>query len=91
MIDAQGPDLEVRKDPVDPGQDDVSGHLADDMEIVDQAGCARISVPTIGLGGSTWREIGGEKGMKAGGRVSATWLSRMGPGPWPPSKLKILM
>jgi hypothetical protein len=27
------------------------------------------SRPTIGLGGSTWREIGSEKRMKAGGQI----------------------
>ena len=31
VIDARGPDLEVGEDAVDPGQDDVGGHLADDM------------------------------------------------------------
>ena len=34
VIDAQGPDLEVGEDPVNPGQDDVGSHLADDMGIV---------------------------------------------------------
>src|SRR5689334_23728681 len=65
MVDAQGPDLEVGEDPVDPGQDDMSGHLTDDMRLVGKAGGAGISGPTIGLGGSA----GGEEGMKAGGRV----------------------
>ena len=70
VIHAQGPDLEVGKDPVDPRQDDVCSHLADDMGIhgVD-AGGSGISGPTIGLGSGTGREIGGEKRMKAGGRV----------------------
>jgi hypothetical protein len=31
VVDAQGPELEVGEDAVDPGQDDVGGHLADDM------------------------------------------------------------
>src|SRR5260370_9418750 len=69
MVDAQGPDLEVGEDPVDPGQDDMSGHLTDDMGLVGEAGGAGISGPTIGLGGSAGGEIGGEEGMKAGGRV----------------------
>ena len=30
VVDAQGPDLEVGEDPVNPGQDDMGGHLADD-------------------------------------------------------------
>jgi hypothetical protein len=34
VIDAQGSDLEVGEDPVDPREDDVGGHLADDMGIV---------------------------------------------------------
>ena len=37
MVDAQGPDLEVGEDPVDPGQDDMSGHLTDDMGLVGDA------------------------------------------------------
>ena len=53
MIDAQGPDLEVGKDPVDPGQHDVSSHLANDMGIMGDTGGAGISGPTIGLGGGT--------------------------------------
>src|SRR5260370_7470921 len=73
MVDAQGPDLEVGEDPVNPRQDDVSGHLADDMGIVGDAGGAGISGPTIGLGGSAGGEIGGEEGMEAGGRVISDW------------------
>ena len=34
----QGPNLEVGEDPVNPGQHDVGGHLADDMGIVGDAG-----------------------------------------------------
>src|SRR6516162_5724948 len=69
VIDAQGPDLEVGKDPVDPRQDDVRGHLADDMGIMGDAGGSRISGPTVGLGSCARDEIGGEKRMKAGGRI----------------------
>jgi len=69
VVDAQGPDLEVGEDPVNPGQDDVSGHLANDMGIVGDAGSAGISGPTIGLGGGAGGNIGGEEGMEAGGRV----------------------
>ena len=50
VIDAHGPDLEVGKDPVDPGQHDVSGHLADDMGIMGDAGGSGIPGPTISLG-----------------------------------------
>jgi len=69
VIDAQGPDLEVGEDPVNPGQDDVGSHLADDMGIVGDAGGAGISGPAVGLGGSTGAEVGGEEGVEAGCRV----------------------
>jgi hypothetical protein len=69
VVDAQGPNFEVGEDPVDPGQDNVSGHLADDMGIMAEAGGAGISGPTIGFGGGAGGEIGGEEGVEAGGRV----------------------
>ena len=47
----------------------MSGHLADDMGIVGDAGSAGISGPTIGLGDGTGGEIDGEEGVEAGGRV----------------------
>src|ERR1700747_3807500 len=68
VVNAQGPDLEVGEDPVNPRQHDVGGHLADDMGIVGDAGSAGISGPTIGLGDGTGAEIGGEEGVEAGGR-----------------------
>ena len=80
MIDAQGPDLEVGKDPVDPGQHDVSGHLADDMGIMGDAGGAGICGPTIGLGGGAGGKVGGEKGMKAGGRIIGELAEADAPG-----------
>src|SRR4051794_30373872 len=69
VVDAQGPDLEVGEDPVNPGQDDMGGHLADDMGIVGDAGGAEISGPTIRLGGGTGGDVGGKEGVQAGGRV----------------------
>ena len=69
MIDAQGPDLEVGKDAVDPGQDDMGSHRSDDMGIVGDAGGAWIAGPTVGLGGGAGREVGGEEGMQAGSRI----------------------
>src|ERR1700747_1978440 len=69
MIDAQGPDLEVGKDPVDPGQHDVSGHLTDDMGITCDAGGTRIPGPTISLGSGSGGDIDGQKTMQAGGRI----------------------
>ena len=69
VVDAQGPHLEVGEDPVNPGQDDMGGHLADDVGMVDDAGGAGISGPAIGLGSSTGAEVGGEEGVEAGSRV----------------------
>src|SRR5712671_7739914 len=69
VVDAQGPDLEVGEDPVNPGQDDMGGHLADDMRIVGDAGGAGVSRPTIRLGGGAGGDVGGEEGVEAGGRV----------------------
>jgi len=69
VVDAQGPDLEVGEDAMDPGQDDMGGHRADDMGIMDEAGGAGIAGPPVGLGGGTRRQVGGEEGVQAGGRV----------------------
>ena len=69
VVDAQGPDLEVGEDPVNPREHDVGGHLADDMGIVGDAGGAGISGPTIRLGGGAGSDVGGEEGVEAGGRV----------------------
>ena len=80
VIDAQDPDLEVGEDPVDPREHDVGGHLADDMGIVGDVGGAGISGPTIGLGGGPWRQIGSEKGMKAGGRIIGDLAESDAPG-----------
>src|SRR6516165_7469542 len=38
VVDTQRPDLEVREDAVHPGQDDVGGHLTNDVGIVFDAG-----------------------------------------------------
>jgi len=69
VIDAQGPDLEVGEDPVNPREHNVGGHLAHDMGIVGETGSAGISGPTIGFGSGAGDEVGREKGMEAGGRV----------------------
>src|SRR3954471_20405441 len=66
VIDAQGPDLEVGKDPVDPGQHDMGGHLADHMGFVAETGNAGIAGPSVGLGGGARLEVGGEEAMQAG-------------------------
>src|SRR5260370_26851289 len=65
VVDAQRPDFEVGEDAVNPRQDDMGGHLADDMGIVGDAGGAGISGPTIGLGGGAPGGVGGEKSMGA--------------------------
>jgi hypothetical protein len=67
VVDAQGLDLEVGKNPVDPGQHNVSGHLADDMGIVGHAGDAGIAGPAIGFGGRAGSEIGGQNVDRAQG------------------------
>ena len=69
VIDAQGPDLEVGEDAVHPGQDDMGGHLADDMGIVVDAGSAGIGGPSVGFGGGAGGEIVGDEGMQAVGRI----------------------
>src|ERR1700761_5974116 len=69
MIDAERPGLEVGKDAVCPGQHDMSGHFADRMGVVVDAGRAGIARPAIRLGGSTGDEIGRQDGMQAGSRV----------------------
>src|SRR6201987_5768537 len=69
VIDAQGPDLEVGEDPVNPREHNVGGHLADDVGIVGDAGGAGIPGPAVGFGGGAGGEIGGQKGMGGGGRV----------------------
>ena len=50
MVDAQGPDLEVGEDAMDPGQDDMGGHLANDMGIMDEACGAGIAGPSSARG-----------------------------------------
>ena len=69
VVDPQGPDLEVGEDAMDPGQDDMGGHPADDMGIVGEARGAGIAGPSVGLGGGTGGEVGGEEGVQAAGRV----------------------
>src|SRR5437762_4666270 len=69
VVNAQGPDLEVGEDPVNPRQDDMGGHLADDMGIVGDAGGAGVSGPTIRLGGGAGGDVVGEEGVEAGSRV----------------------
>src|SRR5438045_6492109 len=71
VVNAQGPGLEVGEDPVNPRQDDMGGHLADDMGIVGDAGGAGVSGPTIRLGGGASGDGVGEEGVEAGGRCTS--------------------
>jgi hypothetical protein len=43
VVDTQGSDFEIGEDAVRPGQDDMGGHVADDMGIVIEAGGAGVS------------------------------------------------
>ena len=67
VVDAQGPDLEVGEDPVNPREHDVGSHLADDMGIMSDAGGAGIPGLAIGFGGGAGGEVGGKEGMETVG------------------------
>src|SRR5690348_18243914 len=69
VVDTQRPDLEVREDAVYPGQDDVGGHLTNDVGVVFDAGSAGVGGPSVGLGDGAWCEVADNKGMQAVGRV----------------------
>src|SRR5215210_6529653 len=69
VIDAERPALEIGEDAVGPRQHDMSGHAADDMRIVRDAGSTGIPGPAVGLGGGAGGEIGLEKGMQTIGRI----------------------
>src|SRR5690242_16118368 len=69
VVDAQGPDLKVGEDPVNPGQEDMGSHLADDKGIVGDVAGAGISGPTIRLGGGARDDIGCEESVQAGSQV----------------------
>jgi hypothetical protein len=47
----------------------MGGHRTDDMGIMDEACGAGIAGPSIGLGGGTGGQVGGEEGVQAAGRV----------------------
>jgi hypothetical protein len=80
VIDAQGPNLEVGKEPVDPGQYYVSSHLTDDMGITGDTRGIGIPGPTISLGSGFRDNIGGQKTMKAGGRIIGDFAGADAPG-----------
>ena len=59
VADPQGPDLEVQEDAM---EDDMCGHLGETCG-------AGIAGPSVGLGGGTSGEVGGEEGVQAAGRL----------------------
>ena len=63
VIDAQGPGLQVGKDTVDPGQDDMGGHRPDDVRLMGQVRCTGIAGPAVGLGCGSRGEVGVEERM----------------------------
>ena len=70
VIDAERPGLQIREDAVGPRQHDMSGHGADDMRIVIDAGRAGIGGPTVSLDRRALRHIGGDETMqRRGGEV----------------------
>src|SRR5919199_1676880 len=63
VIDAERPALEIGEDAMGPGQHNMSGHAADDMRIVRDAGSTGIPCPAVGFSGGVGGEIGLEEGM----------------------------
>ncbi len=49
VIDAERPGLGVGEGAVDPGQDDVGGHGADDVGLMPDVGGAGVGRPTVGF------------------------------------------
>ncbi len=49
VIDAQRPDFQVGEDAVNPGQDDVGGHWADDVRLVGEVRRAGIAGPAFAV------------------------------------------
>ena len=70
VVDAQRPGLEVGEDTMNPGQDDMGGHVSNDVRVVCDAGRAGVAGPAVGPGGGAGGEIGAEEGVQAvGGEV----------------------
>jgi hypothetical protein len=68
VVDAEGSALEVGEDAMGPRQDDVGGHRADDVRLVDDAASAGIAGPAVGPGGGAGFDIGFDEGVQAFGR-----------------------
>ena len=69
VIDPTGPAVEVGEHLMDPGQDKMCGHGADDVGIVLVDGDAGISGPSIGLGGAGRGDVTGDEGVETAGTV----------------------
>ena len=70
VIDAERPGLGVGEDAMGPGQDEMRGHVSDDVGIVSDARGARVGRPPVGLDRGARRDIGGDKAVqRSGGEV----------------------
>ncbi len=70
VVDAERPGLEVGEDAVDPRQDQVGGHGADDMGFVARGRQSGIARPAIGLGGRAGCDMSLDEGVQtARGKV----------------------
>jgi hypothetical protein len=65
VIDAERPAFEVGEDAMRPRQDDVGGHWAYDVRLVDDAGGAGIAPPAVGPGGGAGFEVGADEGVQS--------------------------
>ena len=70
VVDAQRPGLEVGEDAMNPGQDDMGGHVSNDVGVVCDAGRAGVAGPAVGPGSGAGGEVGAQEGVQAvGGEV----------------------
>ena len=67
VIDAERPGLGVGEGAVDPGQNDMGGHGADDMGLVPDVGGAGIGRPAVGFDRRARGDVGGDEAMQRGG------------------------
>ena len=69
VVDASRPSFEVGEDLVDPRQDEVSGGLPDDMDIVAIVGNRSVAGPAVGLGDGVGIGVGFDEVSEVGGGV----------------------
>ncbi len=67
MIDAERLGFEVGKDAADPRQDDMGGHVADDVGMVALCRHSRVGRPADGLGRGGRGDVGLDEGVQDGG------------------------